>query len=73
MKANTRTIPKAVVGAAALTLLIFASSTPLSPAWSQEASDPQHTVEVSWNRWMDYDEVISTMERFAAAWPPASH
>jgi hypothetical protein len=69
VKANTRTIPKAVVGAVALTLLILAGSAPLGLAWSQEASDPQHTVEVSWNRWTDYDEVISTMERFAAAWP----
>jgi len=69
VNANTRTIPKAVIGALALTLLIFAGSAPSSLAWSQEASDPQHRVGVSWNRWTDYDEVISTMERFSAAWP----
>jgi hypothetical protein len=58
-----------MIGALALTSLIFAGSIVQGRAWAQEASDPEHTVQVSWNRWMDYEEVVSTMERFAAAWP----
>lgn len=66
---RTRRLPGVVLGAATLAVIAYGIAVPTAALWAQEASDPPHRVQVSWNRWMDYDEVHQTMERFAEAWP----
>jgi hypothetical protein len=34
-----------------------------------QSSDPPHTLDISWDRWLDHDEMTQTMELFERTWP----
>jgi hypothetical protein len=38
-------------------------------AQTVRGSDPQHTLDISWDRWLDHDEIGERMRLFADTWP----
>jgi len=46
-----------------------AADVDLLQAQELRGSDPQHTLDISWDRWLDHDEVGERMQLFARTWP----
>jgi hypothetical protein len=34
-----------------------------------QSSDPPHTLNIAWDRWLDHDEITTTMQLMARTWP----
>jgi hypothetical protein len=63
MKQNTTTL-------AVVTILTLAGPA-LAPAAAQQerGSDPEHTLPLTWDRWLDHDEIGERMQLMAETWP----
>jgi hypothetical protein len=57
----------AATSLAAAVLALSASTVDLSA--QGQSSDPPHTLDISWDRWLDHDEIGETMELMARTWP----
>ncbi len=57
-----------VLGLAAAVLL---AAGPLVPAVEAQrrGSDPEHTLDLTWDRWLDHDEIGERMQLMAETWP----
>jgi len=58
--------------ALALTLAALALSATLTAAGAtaqQRGSDPEHTLDLTWDRWLDHDEIGERMQLMAETWP----
>ncbi|MEX0692517.1 MAG: M14 family metallopeptidase [Gemmatimonadales bacterium] len=49
--------------------LIAAVLAVASPAVAQQGSDPQHRLPLTWDRWLDHDEVNERMRLMQRTWP----
>lgn len=64
---TTTTNGRSVLGIAAV-LLAGAIATPALDA-QQRGSDPEHTLDLTWDRWLDHDEIGERMQLMARTWP----
>ncbi len=55
------------LAALALTVVLAATTTKL--AAQGRGSDPPHTLDLTWDRWLDHDEVGERMQLMARTWP----
>jgi hypothetical protein len=56
------------------TLAVTAILTLAAPAWTsvaaqQRGSDPEHRLPLTWDRWLDHDEIGEWMQLMAETWP----
>jgi len=66
----TKTLRSNVLGLAAAALLLSASvSVTPAVAQQQRGSDPEHTLDLTWDRWLDHDEIGERMQLMAETWP----
>jgi len=56
------------LGLAALALAAAVGTTPL-PAQQQRGSDPDHTLPLTWDRWLDHDEIGDRLRLMQRTWP----
>jgi hypothetical protein len=62
-----RTRPAATLSAA---LLLLVGATAASPALAQQrGSDPEHTLPLTWDRWLDHDEIGERLQLMEETWP----
>jgi hypothetical protein len=56
---------------AAVLLLAAFAAIPTAPLHGQDlrGSDPPHTLDVAWDRWLDHDEIGERMRLFQRTWP----
>ena len=62
----TKTL-RAIAVVAAMTL--FAAGPQGLLAQERRGSDPEHTLSLTWDRWLDHDEIGERMQLMAATWP----
>ena len=67
---TTNIFGRKVLGFAVAALLL---TTVIAPANGVEAqqrgSDPEHTLDLTWDRWLDHDEIGERMQLMARTWP----
>ena len=55
---------------AAIALVAFAAAqTSVLQAQEKRGSDPPHTLDLTWDRWLDHDEIGERMQLMARTWP----
>ncbi len=55
--------------AVAALMLSTAFTAPGAFAQQQRGSDPEHTLDLTWDRWLDHDEIGERMQLMAETWP----
>lgn len=71
MRANdvpTKMMRRALGGALLIGLALLMSA-PGAIAQEKRGSDPQHKLPLTWDRWLDHDEIGEVMERMQQTWP----
>jgi len=67
---TTKTCKKMILGSAVAALMLAgALHTPVAVAQQQRGSDPEHTLDLTWDRWLDHDELGERMQLMADTWP----
>jgi len=64
---HTRKTIRMIAGVAAIVL--FAVGPQGLLAQGQRGSDPEHTLSLTWDRWLDHDEIGERLQLMAATWP----
>ena len=67
---NTRTnTNRAVVGLALIAGLVLTAPGCASAQQQRRGSDPEHTLPLTWDRWLDHDEIGERMRLMERTWP----
>jgi len=60
----------AVTSLAAIAIIVFlAPDSNVIEAQQKGSSDPPHTLDLTWDRWLDHDEIGERMQLMARTWP----
>jgi len=65
---TTTNFGRKVLGFAAAALLAWAMAAPVAEA-QMRGSDPEHTLPLTWDRWLDHDEIGERMQLMQRTWP----
>ena len=62
-------IARLLAAASFAALILALTISPVNVAAQGQSSDPPHTLDISWDRWLDHDEMTETMQLFERTWP----
>jgi len=65
---TTKIYGREVLGFAVALFLATMVAAPAAQA-QQRGSDPEHTLDLTWDRWLDHDEIGERMQLMARTWP----
>jgi len=64
---TTKLFGQSVLG---LSVAVVALTVTVAPASAQQrGSDPEHTLDLTWDRWLDHDEIGERMQLMERTWP----
>ncbi|MGD8329868.1 MAG: M14 family metallopeptidase [Acidobacteriota bacterium] len=67
---TTKSCKKIILRSAVAALMLAgALTTSVAIAQQQRGSDPEHTLDLTWDRWLDHDELGERMQLMADTWP----
>ncbi len=66
---KTNIFGRAVLGFVVGTLVLMMSVVAPSASAQQRGSDPEHTLDLTWDRWLDHDELGERMRLMERTWP----
>ena len=66
---TTNTIRRYALGFAVAALMLSAAAAVPGAYAQQRGSDPEHTLDLTWDRWLDHDEIGERMQLMADTWP----
>lgn len=67
---TTNIFGRKVLGFAVAALMLTMVIAPASGVEAQQrGSDPEHTLDLTWDRWLDHDEIGERMQLMARTWP----
>ncbi len=66
---KTNVFGRAVLGFVVGTLVLMMSVVAPSASAQQRGSDPEHTLDLTWDRWLDHDELGERMRLMERTWP----
>ncbi len=49
--------------------LALATAVPAQHLTAQRGSDPEHTLPLTWDRWLDHDEISERLRLMERTWP----
>jgi hypothetical protein len=66
---TTKTLRHIALALAIAALTLAAAGVPANATAQQRGSDPEHTLDLTWDRWLDHDEIGERMRLMADTWP----
>lgn len=69
MKATARNAMTSCARIVTLSVACLAAAWVTPGVAQQRGSDPEHTLPLTWDRWLDHDEIGSRMQLMARTWP----
>ena len=66
---TTSTFRRNVLGFAVAALMLSMTVALPGALAQQRGSDPEHTLDLTWDRWLDHDEIGERMQLMAETWP----